>query len=367
MNRMFRNRLSFTMMLSGVALMALQASANGDAVNQAELAAEIDLPVVHIPENDDRGMNLLSRPEAPVLKTETPAEVEELLSGIRAEIGSRYSDVDIGHEESEERLNALLSGDYMSDYLKPGPGPVQFSNGKFKAEDGYGEAPAQSGDSLSELANFAITPEGIRAMASMTPDQITAIAAMAELARNPNARIDQLLSAAGEEHRDTIIDVGDGRNLALSNWYAGMDEDGSVYIVNDQLPGSRVDLALGQIVGQFGRVVDIRAEGHDVAVAFETGDVVRSPMAVDLGPAIPALGFIDDELMEEADAYAGYEPGPSGMGAISLSDPAPGQAIAVTEEASGKRAGSTRPLPRPERLTAAGAVGSNETAEQDKG
>lgn len=245
---------------------------------------------------------------------------QKVLSMLRDQIAERYL-ADGPAEIDRDRLDALLSGDYIADYHADARNPVQFSNGVFQrhkaAAAAATEEPADVGPEKPEPAEegFQLTPAAIRAMSSMSPDQIEAIALMVQLAQdpdistiNPQAALDAIPSLSDEELDSTspeellasltaaappakeprVVDVGNGQTLGLENWQAILSPDGTVELSNATLPGSRFSVQEGMAVGQFGLVTKVSADPLDLYVEFETGDRI-SGEAFDFSGGIPAL------------------------------------------------------------------------------
>lgn len=265
-----------------------------------------------------------------------------MLEEIRRQIGDRYvMNVDLDEAQSE-RLNLLLSGGYLSDYTSEGSG-VSFSTGRFAPTPSAAGDAVAGLETLDDVAGFAMTPANIRAMALMTPEQIDAIALMAEINRNPQADLSALIAAGRVAQvgphsapRDAAppMQIGDGSNLALSGWYAA-EHDGVVYIENDQFLGSRVGVELGSVIGAFGPVMAIERGVGGVDVVFASGDRIAALGGSDMPSTngIPALGgALEDPDMDAAT---------SALTDIIMSDPVP----------AGGTARGDRPLPRPDRIT----------------
>lgn len=312
------------------------------------------LPQVVVPEPAQPGQVSAQRLADPAEEQDGTAMIEE----IRKQIGDRYVSDMSWSDDDRNRLSLLMSGTYLNDYISQGSG-VGFSNGRFVPTE---DAPAEVSEVASvdgDLAGLALSPEGIRAMAMMSPEQIKAIALMAELSRNPNADLAALLASAGAEsgkgargggQPEQAMEVGDGNNLALVGWYAG-EQDGTVYIENDQYLGSRVGVEIGAVIGQFGHVTDIDQGPEGIVVAFESGDRIGSLDVPEfIGPGIPALG---GDLIEPASMAVAVEtPSTMPFGEIIVTDPAP-----VAD------AGLVRPPRRPEPVKEAAATAGKDTVE----
>lgn len=316
------------------------------------------LPQVIVPEPVQNDPLASGRTRADADDLEGAAMIDE----IRKQIGDRYVTDMSWSDDDRDRLSLLVSGTYLNDYITQGSG-VGFSNGRFIPPEVDAAAPVDAEDATGELAGLALSPAGIRAMAMMTPDQIKAIALMAELSRNPDADLAALLASAGAETGSAragggvaghAMHVGDGNNLALVGWYAG-EQDGTVYIENDQFLGSRVGVEIGSVIGQFGHVMEIDRGPAGIVVSFESGDRIGSLGAPEfIGPGIPALG--GDLEQPELLAMPGDTPATLPFGEIIVTDPAPGAA-----------AGLTRPPRRPEPVREAVASVREETAEGGEG
>lgn len=308
----------------------------------------LDMPVVVIPERDEALLSLLPEGTANAGKLSRESSVA-LMDTIRKEMSERYS---AESEVDEGRIAELLSGDYLDEVL-PGPAsPVNFLNSPFEpaAAHDAGLAPLTETPAVPGFADLAMTPEGLRALAAMTPDQIKAVAAMAELSRNPNAEVSALLaSAQPEAAQRPVLNVGNGQNIGLVDWYAALDTSGQVYIANDTLAGSEIGIAEGLVVGQFGPVTGVEVDGDTVAVTFASGDVIASRSqddAYEIGPAIPALGAIGEEPVDAASAFA------------ELLEPMPFEEEILLSEGAPRRDGVTRPLPRPASIAERSSAGT---------
>lgn len=342
-------------------------------------AATGDAPSVSLPERDPGAMYFFSPPLYAQDEAALSSAGEKLfLDALTNEIDARYQD----EEADLSRLSALISGDYMKDYTSTVSRAVQFSNSSFSAErhqpapdqvlDAYHPQVQPGSAATTDLAGLALSPEGIRAMAMMTPDQIKAIAVMAELSKNPNAQISDLLAAAGvDQPQGPVLNVGDGQNLGLVGWFAGLDESGRFFIENDGYSGSSVEVHEGAVVGHLGRVVTTSINGDGVYIEFETGDIIRSKptLRAQIGPGIPVLGDLTNvgDALDigpvEAPAAA---PVAIASGEISVSDPAPRPVVETNSETAGMTV-SPRPQPRPESIgrTEIATDTSEDTAEED--
>lgn len=299
-----------TIAMSLIASTALCCPTSGWA-NDAQQAPAV-VPAIVVPE-DDR-----------VVATEEASANDAVLDMIRMQISERYLG-DVETEIDDGRLSALLSGAYLSDYDSAGRNPVQFSNGIFQRRD---PAPTDTAPSVPPAstpapaqpeAGFVLTPAAIRAMSSMTRDQIDAIALMVQLAQDPQAAgivpqasLSSIPSLSDDElegasaaamlatlspeppREPRVVEVGNGRNLALENWEAILSPNGTVELSNALLPGSRFEVTEGMVVGQFGRVVHVSALPAELFVEFETGDRINGA-SISLGNGIPSLqGGLED-------------------------------------------------------------------------
>lgn len=316
------------------------------------------LPQVVVPEPAPTGQFGAPRARMAEGDLEGAAMIEE----IRKQIGDRYVTDMSWSDDDRERLSLLVSGTYLNDYMPQGSG-VGISNGHFIPPKVEAAAAGDAAGSGEELAGLALSPAGIRAMAMMTPDQIKAIALMAELSRNPDADLAALLASAGAETgtpRGAVgpagyaMHVGDGNNLALIGWYAG-EQDGTVYIENDQFLGSRVGVELGSVIGQFGHVTEIERGAGGIVVSFESGDRIASLGAPEfIGPGIPALG--GDLEQPELLALPLETPASTPFGEIIVTDPAPRKADSLV-----------RPPRRPAPVQEAVASAADRKAEAGEG
>lgn len=320
--------------------------------------------------------------------TSEPAE-DPMLEKIRQEIAEKYADQD---PVDGARLGALIDGSYLDDYKLDDLGdPVHFSNSIFDTssrpsvvpEPPKAPEPAKQ-DPAEAFALFLSTPNGIRALSSMNGDQIEAIAMMMEMMRNPGAKTaaprqqaaqeallngipalgssdlnkmepEDLVRMAMDSVKPTEVNLGNGKDMYLSTWKAGQDADGTFYLVNAHLPGSQIGIMVGDVVGEFGRVISAEVDVQRGAlVTFETGDKIAEREAPNLNDGIPAI------------QQPGGFPGDSLAGEIIVSTSTPGEeTIEKEEEAESKPAEEVkrdttatefapekaiRPMPRPEEL-----------------
>ena len=348
-------QMNAKILTSGVVLLSavvvpLYAAAQ-DAVQNA-----VDMPAIVMPQDDVAS-------EADGL-----ASNETVMALFRAQISERYlSDAD--QPVDNARLEALLSGEYISDYDAGDHDPVQFSNGIFERREPVADqAPVAAADTPADSepvkeGGFTLTPAAIRAMSSMSRDQIEAIALMVQLAQDPSMTTvtpqaslsaipslsdeelegtspEQLLAAltsdpASQQAEPRVVNVGNGKNLALENWEAILSPDGTVQLSNSVLPGSRFPVTEGDIVGQFGRVTQVSIEPGDLFVEFETGDRILGE-TVSLEDGIPPI----DGESEDRSIYGGEI---LVSQAAPVLEAAPASATAV--------ASSLRPLARPASLS----------------
>ncbi|WP_027234586.1 hypothetical protein [Leisingera caerulea] len=378
MKREFKfSGIVFAALLSGTSLSAAEPqiilpdedALTSDESMHAPVAEAV--PAVVLPEEDlpQEASGSAQKPNAAVLDL------------LRAEITNRYLN-DSAPGIDQQRIAALLSGEYIADYEYGEREPVQFHNGVFLPQQ-KDEAESAVPDRKPVAAEgqpggFRLTPEAIRAMSAMSPDQIEAIALMMQLANDPSsatmpsqsvlqgipslsddgigsASPEDLLSMARQAGAAAprVVDVGNGKDISLQGWEVIANPDGTISLSNAKIPGSRFNVEPGMVVGRYGRVVDISAEPGDLHVTFETGDRVEGK-SVSLKHGIPAI---------EA---AGDDPAPGG-GEILVSaavpvPPAPHRSSAkagIEEEApenaknNDSRSSPTvslRPKPKPSRL-----------------
>lgn len=273
---------------------------------------DVDLPQIVLPADDlENAQDGTPRGDASNLMIDT----------IKNQIAERYlaadqaQDVDV----DQERIGALLDGSYLADYSSTSRNdPVHFSNGAFMPATPIASEAEAADASVAEAApaasapgaGFVMTPEAIRAMSQMSPDQIEAIALMVQISQNPDASTAPVAKASGipalsdddvaarsaEEllaqmaasspataqiastppEPPRVLDVGNGQDLALDNWELIVDPDGTAYLNNALLPGSRVEIEPGMTVGMFGRVIEISTDGATPYVAFESGDRIEA-------------------------------------------------------------------------------------------
>ncbi|MCW3782568.1 hypothetical protein [Defluviimonas salinarum] len=290
---------------------------------------------------------------------------------IRGRIAERYvaddGDIDL------ERVSALLSGDYLGDYTRERQmdGPVQFSNGVFSPaipDASEPPEPAPSAPASEGFSDFILSPEAIRAMSQMSPDQIEAIALMAQMMKDPeSANInpqrdlggvpslsDELAGRSPEEllaelsedapRQPRVVDVGNGRDVTLEGWEVTVDATGAISVGNVALPGSGFEVAVGTVVGQFGRVTEISSIPGDIYVEFETGDRIAGRQA-SLTDGVPALDLSDEPVTGGEILVSGAAPG------AETDTGAPEEAVQAEMPSSPYApVSSPRPQPRSRRL-----------------
>jgi hypothetical protein len=133
--------------------------------------------------------------------------------------------------------------------------------------------------SSADLEAFLATPGGMEMVSGMSQSQFNALT---QLLRELKAE-EQLITG------DSGRTVGDGTDLALRGWR--VDHDGTdVRVYHETTPGSGLIAETGMVMGEFGRVMDIRISGPDVAIVFETGETLESRGSDLLADGIPALG-----------------------------------------------------------------------------
>lgn len=328
-------------------------------------------------------------PDVENVEAEAPgAASNPMLEMIRREMAEKYSD---NGPVDGARLGALLDGSYMKDYTgNEMGGPVQFSNSVF--DSSARPAPPPPPETVQEPAKqdpseafalFLSTPEGIRALSSMNGDQIEAIAMMMEMMRNPDAapaaprqqqaqqallsgipalgtadlnrmEPEDLVRMAMESVKPKEVNLGNGKDIYLSSWKAGQDADGNFYLVNDHLPGSQISVMIGDVVGEFGPVVEAVADpARGAKVTFQSGDVIAEREPPNLENGIPAIGepggFPGDMLSGEIIVST------PASGDDEKIEPAPGsEADSGAESVETKSANapetSIRPMPKPKDL-----------------
>lgn len=237
-----------------------------------------------------------------------------MLDAIQDEFRNKYSD---GDPVDSARLLALIDGSYIDSYDQGDlGGPVSFSNTVFSAAPAQspqgGVATEQHPQGADSLSQFLASPRGLQALSRMNGDQIEAIASMMEIMRDPAAgqmagpvsgiptmaahdlnamspeQLVKVAMASAPQRRE--ITVGDGQDMYLSIWKASQNDEG-FFILNENLPGSRIPVAIGDIVGEFGRVTEVAIDPYRGAtVSFESGDMIAERDAPRLDDGIPALG-----------------------------------------------------------------------------
>lgn len=262
-----------------------------------------------------------------------------MMNIIRGQLTDRY----VSDEEIDaDRIQALLTGDYINDYTHGGD-PVSFSNTVFdidaakraRVDEEQVASPDPEPIPAPASVDFLLSPAAIRAMSGMSQDQIEAIALMVEMMNNPGAAPainpqlelkgipslseedlaekspEELLAhiasagaaaAPGEPPAPQLpVSVGDGSVMALANWEMIVSPDGRVEMSNATIPGSRFEVIPGVVVGQFGRVLDMSLEEGNQFITFESGDRLEvAHVALDAG--VPAL---DEEAGPDGETTGG--------------------------------------------------------------
>ena len=174
-----------------------------------------------------------------------------------------------------ERIREMANIDMVEEYRPEMT--LEIRNGNYE----LGPDGALTGDlgTSVDLEAFLATADGIKMVSGMTEPQFNALT---QLLREMKAE-EQLLAGDGG------LAVGDGTNLALQGWR--VDYDGSeVRIYHETTPGSGLIAETGMVMGEFGRIMDIRISGQDVAIIFETGETLESRGSDLLADGIPAIG-----------------------------------------------------------------------------
>ncbi len=279
-----------TTLLACTAILSAWSSASAQVASGAEGA-----PAFAIPAPDPVG-------SVPILQDADAGRLE-VLARIGGDLGARYAEPD---NEDGLRLDQIIDGSYMAVYDGP-TDPVSIANTTFTPPSPVATQPVPQGPE-ADLMRFAMSPDGLRAMSMMSPDQIKAIAFMAEVMRDPtlaagtDAAAGRVPGFSQSESPGQVVDVGSGETMALEGWYAGLSGSGATILANDVLPGSEIEVAVGSVVGEFGSVTDIVADGAHVEVRFETGDVIASrAVAAPIGPGVPSLNLADVDLTAPPD------------------------------------------------------------------
>lgn len=191
----------------------------------------------------------------PGVTTEEAAGSDAMIEAIRGEIRAKYGDkVDAGDVVA---LKALAADDRTIQVGAKENGPIRFSSDEFSA-------PSPKGDAKKDQTD----PE--RIVAGMSPEQIRAVMMMAQAMSG--AQSPDQAQEAGSQSR--TVTVGNGQNMLIQDWVAGLDGNGDYYIENSAIPGSRVMLHPGDVVGALGPVRDMRVSGGQTQVTFASGDMI---------------------------------------------------------------------------------------------
>lgn len=182
-----------------------------------------------------------------------------------------------------------------------------------------------------DLEAFLATDEGVKVVSSLSEKQFNALTKlMRELKEKEQA----------VEGRD----VGDGSNLALRGWR--LDYDGTnIRAYHENTPGSGLIVVPDMVMGEFGRVVDIRQSGDDIAVAFESGDILKTENSSHFANGIPPLGG----SLDKADSSTKTSEEPKAAGEILMTRRE--AALQVENSAAVPPTASLRPVTRPANLT----------------
>lgn len=173
-----------------------------------------------------------------------------------------------------ERIRQMARIDMTEEY-RPGR-TLDIRPGNFDLE----AEPDLSGklDSADDLEAFLATQDGMEMVSGMSEAQFKALTRLLRELKEEELQNDD------PEGRT----IGDGTNLALRGWR--VEHDGSeVRAYHESTPGSGLIIETGMVMGEFGRVTDIRISGQDVAVAFETGATLESRGSDLFEDGIPAL------------------------------------------------------------------------------
>lgn len=232
-------------------------------------------------------------PAAPIVST--PERL--FASFISEDLASRYAEA--AEDQSAGRLEDLANGVALRDYKFQ---PERIMAMQVRNDIFEGSVEGVSLDSAERIKAFMATPDGIKAMAQLSPDQVIALNTMI-------SRLDGMApaaaGAAGEAEQadamaqpvsldgipslsfraepaagqapQSVRDVGTGQNLLLAGWEITLDDAGSVIMFQDGDLHSGIAIAEGMVMGALGSVSRIQREGDDLVVKFQSGDELRSP------------------------------------------------------------------------------------------
>lgn len=236
------------------------------------------------------------------------------------------------------RIEVILAGQHLRDYEPRPLTGVAIIDAHFGAQE-----PADATD----LATMLRSPDGMRLIAAMSPEQIAALAKLVQ--ETGSGRNDALPGSGALDPAAGIPALGGMRpgsltapaSLLLANWRLARDPDGTAYMEDPDLPGSRLDLAEGLVVGALGAVAAIEEEGNTLAVRFSSGETLKATFAPVGMPALPA-----EILVARKDTPAQQAAGLPDQAAL----PAPPRTAAASDRRVEKPKEAVRPRARPATL-----------------
>lgn len=249
----------------------------------------------------------------PVSSPEASSGSDAMIQTIRGEIRAKYGDkIDAGDMVA---LRALAADDRTVPTDAKDDGPIRFSSDEFSAP------PPKSG-----AKNAPENPEQI--VAGMSADQIRAVMMMAQAMSDGQ----MTYPSQGTSSQARTVTVGNGQNMLIQDWVSGLDGNGDYYIENTSIPGSRVMLHPGDVVGALGPVRDMRVSGGQTQVTFASGDMI-------VGDAPNAKNALPGDDLSGEIIVSGAAP----AAPASSSPASPDQAEGVDQATAAAAAGATLP------------------------
>lgn len=233
---------------------------------------------------------------------------DAMTEALRAQIRSKYGDqIEAGDLIA---LRALAAADESAPLGAKTEGPIRFSSDRFTRPE---PAAAPSAKSAPQDAAAIV--------AGMSPAQIRAVMAMAQAMAEADAP-----AAPATSSKPRTVSVGTGQNMLIEDWIAGVDASGTYYIENTRIPGSRVPLRTGSVVGALGKVRDMRVSGGQTQVTFASGDMI-------VGDA-PDAGSVPGDNLSGEIIVSGAAPAPIARMSTKSTPASPDQAAGAKNSAS---------------------------------
>ena len=186
---------------------------------------------------------------------------------------SASGDADAMTQAIREQIRAKYGSKILHDDIKAlralADGKVDASKGV--ASDGMEHAVKFSSDSFKANPGAATENDARAIVAGMSPEQIRAVMEMAQALSGLNEGSQVNRDAPTHEK---VVSVGNGMSSVIRDWISGIDENGQFYIENIKIPGSRVLMKKGDIVGSLGPVADLRISGGQTQITFASGNMI---------------------------------------------------------------------------------------------